>query len=225
MCSQHSPLLLPLTGWSGHECRNGSHHMVLSERRGVSEEGRGDHQTVWDIHQTGALIKFNAHTILRYCIFILPTFPLTRYVTCMNVVSKRTWTKWATPSSCTCPPQRPGPLSSFFGRPRWGESISQSIMDVSLQYCVCQWTFLPPLSHAVIQGHRCWVDAVVRLRKQWKNCWICYAPLPTCLVWVSLTLRRLPSQKKVERDFSLHKVITVEDCHSTCSKHVKLHFV
>ena len=48
---------LPLTGWPGHECRNGSHHMVLSECRGVFEEGGGDHQTVWDLHQTGALHK------------------------------------------------------------------------------------------------------------------------------------------------------------------------
>ena len=151
MCSQRSPLLLPLTGWSGHECRNGSHHMVLSERRGVSEEGRGDHQTVWDIHQTGALIKFNTHTILRSCIFILPTFPLTRYVTCMSVVSKRTWTKWATPSSCTCPPQRPGPLSSFFGRPRWGESISQSIM---MSVCSTVCTSEPSFPPSVMQWFR-----------------------------------------------------------------------
>ena len=28
-----------------------------------------------------------------YIISILPTFPLTRYVTCMNVVSEQTWTK------------------------------------------------------------------------------------------------------------------------------------
>lgn len=57
-----SPFSLPLTDWPGHECRNGSHHMVLSECRGVFEEGRGDDQTVWDIHQTGALHKIMSHS-------------------------------------------------------------------------------------------------------------------------------------------------------------------
>lgn len=213
----YPPFLLPLTGWPGHECRNGSRHMVLSECRGVSEEGRGDHQTVWDIHQTGALIKLcinqSTHN-LEILYFYSPFHQICDLYECriqanldqmshtllLHLPTTETWT-----------------TEQFLMEAKVGR-VNSTVYHRCQFAVLCVPMNLPSsLSHAVIQGHSCSVDAVVRLRKQWKNCWICCAPLLTCLVQVSLTLRRLSSQKKVERQFSLHEVIL----YKTVTQHVQ----
>ena len=206
------PFLLPLTGWPGHECRNGSHHMVLSECRGVSEEGRGDHQTVWDIHQTGALIKLCINQCthnLEISYFYSPYLPFHQICDLYKCRIQANLDQMSHTLLLHLPTTETLTTEQFLMEAKVGR-VNSTVYHGCQFAVLCVPMNLPSsLSHAVIQGHRCWVDAVVRLRKQWKNCWICCAPLPTCLVQVSLTLRRLSSQKKVERLFSLHEVITV----------------